>query len=81
MNVLIRHRDPTQNMARFYRLAIQLAFRLQQPGNGAPAVELVREWGRIGSPGKVRIDLVEDEAEAAEAAIAIETAKRRRGYR
>jgi predicted DNA-binding WGR domain protein len=42
---------------------------------------LLREWGRIGSPGRVVIEPFSDEQEAANARAEIEAAKPRRGYR
>ena len=42
---------------------------------------LLREWGRIGSPGRVVIEPFTDEREAMKAGVKIEAAKRRRGYR
>jgi predicted DNA-binding WGR domain protein len=40
----------------------------------------VREWGRIGTVGRVRVDLFEKEHAALGALEAIERAKRKRGY-
>ena len=64
--------DPARNMARFYRLSM------------APSlfgdVCVVREWGRIGTSGRIRVDLYEKAEQAAAAHVAIERAKRRRGY-
>ena len=45
---LIRRRDPARRMARFYSLAVQADL--------LAGWSLVREWGRIGSPGRVRVD-------------------------
>jgi predicted DNA-binding WGR domain protein len=70
---LLRRRDPALNMARFYRLRIQLAFFDN-------AADLIREWGRIGSPGQVRADHHPDAEAAAQAAAVIERLKRRKGY-
>jgi predicted DNA-binding WGR domain protein len=67
-------------MARAYRLALQWAFAFvprETPGSG---VDLVREWGRIGSPGQVRADPYPDAAQAEAAAEQLAAAKRRRGY-
>lgn len=65
--------DPARNMARFYRLS------------SAPSlfgdICVVREWGRIGRPGRMRIDLYGKVQEAAAARHALERSKRRRGYR
>jgi predicted DNA-binding WGR domain protein len=41
---------------------------------------VLREWGRIGSPGRVRVDQHEDEEAAMRAAAKLLQAKRRRGY-
>jgi predicted DNA-binding WGR domain protein len=73
-DVIHLHRiDPARNMARFYRLS------------STPSlfgdICIVREWGRIGRRGRTRIDLYAREAEAAAARLALELAKRRRGYR
>jgi predicted DNA-binding WGR domain protein len=73
-DVIHLHRiDPARNMARFYRLS------------SAPSlfgdICVVREWGRIGRPGRMRIDLFEKLQEAAAARLALERSKRRRGYR
>jgi hypothetical protein len=40
-----------------------------------------REWGRIGTIGRVRVDLFETEHAALAALDAIERIKRKRGYR
>lgn len=69
---LLRRRDPAVNMARFYRLRIQ--FGMFEPA------DLLREWGRIGSPGKVRADHYDDPEAADRAAAAIARMKRRKGY-
>jgi predicted DNA-binding WGR domain protein len=45
---LIHRRDRARNMARFYALA----FRADLLSGWS----LVREWGRIGRPGRVRVD-------------------------
>lgn len=60
-------------MARFYRMS------------STPSlfgdICLVREWGRIGRPGRIRIDLYETEKEAIVAREALSRVKRQRGYR
>ena len=64
---------PEANQWRFYALtAIPTLF-------GEWAV--MREWGRIGSPGTVRTDLHADEGEAITALAEIAHKKQRRGYR
>ena len=69
----LRRIDPARNMARFYRVSI------------GPSLfgdfSVVREWGRIGKIGRVRVDLFENEHAAFGALEAIERAKRKRGYR
>jgi predicted DNA-binding WGR domain protein len=68
---LIR-RDPARNMARFYTISILPTLF------GETA--LVRNWGRIGSHGQVRMETFE-EAEEADAALGdLARVKRRRGY-
>lgn len=64
--------DVSQNMARYYVLSIEATLF----GNAA----LVREWGRIGTPGRRRCDLFDD---CADARVALETwlcRKCKRGY-
>ena len=65
--------DPARNMARFYRMS------------STPSlfgdICLVREWGRIGRPGRIRIDLYERAGEAIATREALSLVKRRRGYR
>ncbi len=65
--------DAARNMARFYRLSV------------APTlfgdVALVREWGRIGTLGRRRLDLYADERSARNALAIICEAKVKRGYR
>ena len=62
-----------QRQARFYALHV------------APSLfgdwTLVREWGRIGSPGRVRLDWFADEEAAARALDKMERQKIRKGYR
>lgn len=65
--------DRSSNMARFYVLAIEPTLF----GDAA----LVREWGRIGSPGRRRLDLHVDAATAGEALEVWLERKARRGYR
>ena len=68
--VLLVRRDPARGMARFYALRAVPDLL----GNGTQ----VREWGRVGSPGRVRVD-----AFAAEDAAMVELERlawRKRGY-
>jgi predicted DNA-binding WGR domain protein len=59
-------------MARFYSLHIERDL--------FGGVVLRRQWGRIGTAGRTRLDTHEGEQAAREALERIETAKRRRGY-
>lgn len=69
---LIHRRDPSRNMARFYALAVQ--------SDLLAGWSLVREWGRIGRPGRVKVDPHPELAIAETAAQRLEARKRRRGY-
>ncbi|MEL6101356.1 MAG: WGR domain-containing protein [Pseudomonadota bacterium] len=40
----------------------------------------MREWGRIGTQGRHRIELLEDAGRAADAMVAVYRAKQKRGY-
>lgn len=64
--------DPTQNMRRFYRLALQPDL--------FGGCTLIREWGRIGRGGQVKREEFESEGHAVDALIALQRRKRRRGY-
>ena len=71
--VTVLHRiDPDSNMHRFYRMeVVQGLF-----GDWS----LIREWGRLGSHGHVRLDWFGSRAEAQNACDVLTKAKRRRGY-
>jgi predicted DNA-binding WGR domain protein len=69
----ITRRDPERRMARFYAMHVQ--------GTLFGAWSLIREWGRIGSPGRIRADQHATIDELAAAADRIGAAKRRKGYR
>ena len=70
--VYLERREPKTGKFRFYCLHL------------APTLfggcDLVREWGRIGSPGTLRRDPFESEAEAVLALQSIEQKKQRKGY-
>jgi predicted DNA-binding WGR domain protein len=68
----LHRRDPARSMFRFYRLHV-----VRDLFGG---VALLREWGRIGSPGRVRLDPHADEGAALAAAKRLLRAKLRRGY-
>jgi predicted DNA-binding WGR domain protein len=65
--------DPARNTYRFYRLALWPDL--------FGGIALVREWGRLGSPGRLRPDLHADEQAARRALERLMRAKCRRGYR
>lgn len=68
----LERRDIERNMARFYAVTVTPTLF------GEWAV--VREWGRIGSPGTVREERYESEQEAVVARDKLGEAKSRRGY-
>ena len=70
--VILRRIDPARNMLRFYRLDLQADLF------GAWGV--VREWGRIGRAGSLRVDSYPTEAEAAARLERQRRAKQGRGY-
>ena len=73
-DVIHLHRiDPARNMARFYLLSSTLSL--------FGDICLVREWGRIGRPGRIRVDLYKAVEEAMAAREALSRVKRQRGYR
>ena len=72
MQSYLEKRDPTKNLARFYRLVVL--------PNLFGEWTLQREWGRIGQAGKVRCLHFPSKEEAARALLKLEAAKRRRGY-
>ena len=71
--IIIQRRDPDRSMNRFYALAVHRDL--------VSGWTLQREWGRIGSPGRVVIEPFPSEGEAAKAGAVIEVIKRRRGFR
>ncbi len=72
-NVHMRRIDSTQNMRRFYSLAIQPTLF-----GGA---SVVRNWGRIGTNGQSMMDTYDKPEEALMAVAKLERTKRKRGYR
>ncbi|MGO4572722.1 WGR domain-containing protein [Microvirga sp. 2TAF3] len=70
--LVLDRRDPDANMARFYALSLEESL--------FGDVALIREWGRIGTTGKRRIELHENESRAAEALEVWLRRKQRRGY-
>jgi len=71
--IYLERHDSDQNMHRFYQLFVT-------PGLFGDW-SLVREWGRVGSPGTVRKDWFDTEPEALEAASKVFDAKKKKGYR
>lgn len=71
--VHLRRIDPTQNMRRFYMLAIQPTL--------FGGVSVIRNWGRIGSIGQAMMQTFDQPGDADEALSRLERSKRRRGYR
>lgn len=65
--------DPSQNMRRFYTLAIQPTLF-----GGA---SVVRNWGRIGTHGQSMMETFDSDRDAVSASGRLERTKRRRGYR
>lgn len=70
--MVLRSIDPSCNRARFYTLSIEPTL--------FGDVALVRHWGRIGSPGRHRIDLYRTSGEALDALQRLASSKRSRGY-
>ncbi len=71
--LVLERREPAVDMARFYVLSIEETLF----GDTA----LVREWGRIGTAGRRRLDLFKRRAQASEALELWLGRKVRRGYR
>lgn len=65
--------DASRNMARFYAVSLEPTL--------FGDIALVREWGRIGRPGRRRLDLFPTVATAQAASTRLLTAKEKRGYR
>ena len=70
--VLARVR-PERNEWRFYRLAVW--------SDLFGRALLARHWGRIGTPGRIRLDPHPDAGAALNALAQLARSKRRRGYR
>lgn len=70
--LVLERRDATVNMARFYVLS------LEETLFGDTA--LVREWGRLGTSGRRRLDLFQARSQASEALESWLTRKSRKGY-
>lgn len=70
--LVLRRIDPDKNMRRFYLMTVQ-----RDLFGGA---QLIREWGRIGSAGRLDVSHHPDEGRAIDALSDIAAAKRGRGY-
>ncbi|WP_409187654.1 WGR domain-containing protein [Bradyrhizobium sp. RDM4] len=68
----LRRIDAAHNMRRFYALSTQPTLFGE--------MSLIRNWGRIGTSGKTMVQTFDGSAEAIEAFVRLERAKRRRGY-
>lgn len=64
--------DPAQNMARFYAISIQ--------PNLFGGQSLHRNWGRIGSVGRLRYELLDDADSSSEAEGILVQTKTMRGH-
>lgn len=70
--IRIERVDREVNMYRFYQMRI-----LPDLFGG---VSLLREWGRIGTRGRQRIELFADAGQAADAMLAVYRSKQKKGY-
>lgn len=71
--IYLERHDSEENLHRFYQMYV------------VPGIfgdwSLVREWGRVRSPGTVRKEWFGSEKEAVAVGEALSEAKRRKGYR
>ena len=73
MSIALTRIEPDRGMRRYYSLSCWPDL--------FGGVSVVREWGRIGSPGRLRCDPYPGQAEAEAALEALRRRKIRRGYR
>ncbi|WP_159591168.1 WGR domain-containing protein [Chelativorans xinjiangense] len=71
--LLLTRIDPARNMARFYLLSVEPTL--------FGVIALRRNWGRIGTWGRQRLDLHDDEQAARRAQAQFLAEKLRKGYR
>jgi predicted DNA-binding WGR domain protein len=71
ITLVLQRIDPARNMARYYRLDVQPDL--------FGGWSFIREWGRIGRPGVVRLHFCSSEMEAIAALDRQWSAKERRG--
>ncbi len=72
-SILLHRIDESRNMKRFYVMATMPTLFGE--------TSLLRNWGRIGKRGQMRIDTFANAAEADEALVRLARKKGRRGYR
>lgn len=65
--------EPSRNMSRYYTLSVQ--------PNLFGGFSLLRNWGRIGIGGQIRVDFFEDEDAAVGASEQLAESKLKRGYK
>lgn len=71
-HIYLERHDPEKNLHRFYQMYVT-------PGIFGDW-SLVREWGRVGSPGTVRKEWYESEQEAISAGQKLRESKQKKGY-
>ena len=71
-HIYLERHEPDKNLHRFYQMFVT-------PGIFGDW-SLVREWGRVGSPGTVRKDWFDSEEEAITAELDLVSAKQKKGY-
>ena len=74
LNIVLERVDPARNIARYYVLSIEPTLFAKHT--------LIRRWGRIGCPGRERLQFFGRE-DASRAQVTLETwlaRKRKRGY-
>ncbi|MBS3954218.1 MAG: WGR domain-containing protein [Methylomicrobium sp.] len=71
-HIYLERHDPDKNLHRFYQMFVT-------PGIFGDW-SLVREWGKVGSPGTVRKDWFDSKEEAKTAGNKLRVIKDRKGY-
>lgn len=71
-HIYLERHDPDKNLHRFYQMFVT-------PGIFGDW-SLVREWGRVGSPGTVRKDWFDSDEQAITAELDLVSAKQKKGY-
>jgi len=70
--IMLQRIDPNRNLSRFYKLDVQPTLFGE--------CSLIREWGRIGRAGTVRVETYSSRGQADIAMISKWAQKRKRGY-